>query len=105
VNQNAYNRSFSGNLKQSNRTKTYVEIETDLLKVATTEQMRVCFLRRLRRLLRLRREHATELNDKGLELLDKSIFAAYCDCLDIGQGEEAALILKNPNLPLEFIKR
>ncbi|MBF6599915.1 MAG: hypothetical protein IVW36_05340, partial [Dehalococcoidia bacterium] len=54
---------------------------------ARPEQLKDGYLNRLRRLLRLRRDHFEELNDAGLRLLDRSIFAAYCDCLDIGQGD------------------
>ena len=65
---------------------------------ANTEQLREGYLNRLRRLLRLRRDHFEELNDQGLRLLDRSIFAAYCDCLDIGEGEAARGVLKDVRL-------
>ena len=45
---------------------------------ASHAQLRDGYLSRLRRLLRLRRDHFDELNDQGLRLLDRSIFAAYC---------------------------
>ena len=31
-------------------------------------------------------------------MLDRSIFAAYCDCLDIGEGEAARGVLKDVRL-------
>jgi hypothetical protein len=65
---------------------------------AATGQLREGYLARLRRLLRLRRDHFEELNDQGLRLLDRSIFAAYCDCLDIGEGEAARAVLKDVRL-------
>jgi hypothetical protein len=65
---------------------------------ATTSQLREGYLSRLRRLLRLRRDHFEELNDQGLRLLDRSIFAAYCDCLDIGEGDAAKAVLKDVRL-------
>ena len=65
---------------------------------AKSEQLREGYLSRLRRLLRLRRDHFEELNDQGLRLLDRSIFAAYCDCLDIGEGEAARGVLKDVRL-------
>jgi hypothetical protein len=65
---------------------------------ASAEQLREGYLSRLRRLLRLRRDHFEELNDQGLRLLDRSIFAAYCDCLDIGEGESARSVLKDVRL-------
>jgi hypothetical protein len=65
---------------------------------ANATQLREGYLSRLRRLLRLRRDHFEELNDQGLRLLDRSIFAAYCDCLDIGEGEAARAVLKDVRL-------
>jgi hypothetical protein len=65
---------------------------------ATPEQLREGYLGRLRRLLRLRRDHFEELNDQGLRLLDRSIFTAYCDCLDIGEGDAAKSVLKDVRL-------
>ena len=65
---------------------------------ATTAQLKDGYLSRLRRLLRLRRDHFEELNDQGLRLLDRSIFAAYCDCLDIGEGDAAKDVLKDVRL-------
>jgi len=44
------------------------------------------YLRRLRRLLRLRTDHHEDLNDQGLWLLDRSIFTSYRDCVDLGVG-------------------
>ncbi len=74
---------------------------------ATPEQLRDGYLARLRRLLRLRRDHFDELNDQGLRLLDRSIFAAYCDCIDIGQGDAARAVLKDVRLtvPLSRARR
>lgn len=69
---------------------------------AKPDQLRDGYLSRLRRLLRLRRDHFDELNEQGLRLLDRSIFAAYCDCLDIGQGEAAKGILKDVRLTLSL---
>ncbi|MEX2247107.1 MAG: hypothetical protein WEC75_10510 [Dehalococcoidia bacterium] len=65
---------------------------------AQPEHLREGYLNRLRRLLRLRRDHFDELNEQGLRLLDRSIFAAYCDCLDIGHGDAARQILKDVRL-------
>lgn len=71
---------------------------------AKPEQLRDGYLQRLRRLLRLRRDHFDELNEQGLRLLDRSIFAAYCDCLDIGQGDAARGVLKDVRLTLSMPK-
>ena len=67
---------------------------------AKPAELRDGYLARLRRLLRLRRDHFEELNDQGLRLLDRSIFAAYCDCIDIGQGDAAREVLKDVRLTL-----
>lgn len=69
-----------------------------LLRPATEDQMRIGHTDRLKRLLRLRRDHFDELNDAGLRLLDRSIFATFCDCVDIGQREEARGILNGVRL-------
>jgi hypothetical protein len=69
---------------------------------AKPDQLRDGYLSRLRRLLRLRRDHFEELNEQGLRLLDRSIFAAYCDCLDIGQGDAAKAVLKDVRLTLSL---
>ncbi len=71
---------------------------------ARPEQLREGYISRLRRLLRLRRDHFEELNEQGLRLLDRSIFAAYCDCIDIGQGEAARQVLKDVRLTLALPK-
>src|SRR5438046_3466013 len=65
---------------------------------ARPEQLRDGYLQRLRRLLRLRRDHFEELNEQGIRLLDRSIFAAYCDCIDINQREAARAVLKDVRL-------
>jgi hypothetical protein len=69
---------------------------------AQPDQLRDGYLARLRRLLRLRRDHFEELNEQGLRLLDRSIFAAYCDCIDIGHGEAAKNVLKDVRLTLSL---
>jgi hypothetical protein len=82
-------------------------LATSDLSSAAPTQLRDGYLNRLRRLLRLRRDHFEELNDQGLRLLDRSIFAAYCDCLDIGEVDAARGILKDVRLtvPLSRAKR
>ncbi len=63
---------------------------------------RVIYLERLERLLDLRRQHEQELNQQGLRLLDHSVFAAYCDCRDVGCEEEAKAVLRKPRPPAEL---
>lgn len=76
--------------------------QVESLSVANNEMLADGYLSRLRRLLRLRRDHYDELNDQGLRLLDRSIFAAFCDCVDIGQTKAAKDVLKNVRLTLAF---
>ena len=61
---------------------------------ARRASLRGVYLRRLRRLLRLRQHHQEDLNVQGLRLLDRSIFAAYCDCRDVGAVDKARDILR-----------
>jgi len=58
------------------------------------EDLQKAYVQRLRRLLRLRRDHDCQLNDVGLRLLDRSIFAAYCDCRDVGADSFAQHLLR-----------
>ncbi len=48
--------------------------------------LQTLYLQRLRRLIRLREHHREDLNDDGLWLLDRSIFATYRDCIEVGAG-------------------
>ena len=57
-------------------------------------EMRGVYLRRLQRLLQLRRSHEGQLNIDGLRLLDKSIYATYCDCLSVDAIEAAQEVLR-----------
>ncbi len=61
---------------------------------ARRHTLQQAYLRRFERLLRLRETHQGELNDQGLQLLDRSIFAAYVDCRDSGCGELAREMLR-----------
>ena len=63
-------------------------------KTARRTSLRGVYLGRLKRLLRLRREHDQELNSQGLLLLDRAIFAAFCDCRDVGAKGKARDILR-----------
>lgn len=62
--------------------------------VSTPAELRRVYLARLERLHRLRHQHQQELNRQGLRLLDRSLFAAYCACRDIGAEAEARAILR-----------
>ena len=93
--------------KAAARTRTAKDVRAMIPEInrARPEQLKDGYLARLRRLLRLRRDHYDELNDAGLRLLDRSIFAAYCDCLDIGQGEAARSVLKDVRLTVVLSER
>jgi hypothetical protein len=51
------------------------------------------FLERLNRLLKLRSEQATQLNEDGLLLIDRTIYSTYCDAVDLGVADEAQKLL------------
>jgi len=65
-------------------------VEIDSFRV----EMRGVYLRRLQRLLQLRKNHEGQLNLEGLRLLDKSIYATYCDCVSVGAPEPAQEVLR-----------
>ena len=65
----------------------------------TYSPLQLHFLRRLNRLLRLRQEQRAELNSDGLRLIDRSIYATYCDACDIGVAEEAQKLLRRLPVP------
>lgn len=65
-------------------------LETD----KTSIELQGIFLRRLRRLLQLRRDHEGQLNIEGIRLLDRSIYATYCDCISVGAPEAAQEVLR-----------
>jgi hypothetical protein len=58
------------------------------------------YLRRLRRLLQLRKDHQGQLNFEGMRLLDKSIYATYCDCLSVDALEAAQEVLRDSAVTL-----
>ena len=61
---------------------------------ASYSPLQLHFLRRLNRLLRLRREQSPELNGEGIRLIDRAIYATYCDTTDVGVAEEAQKLLR-----------
>jgi len=86
-------------------TTPFVELPSSASRAA----LRSVYLERLQRLLRLRGQHERDLNAQGLRLLNRSIFTAYCDCREVGAGEEARRILRRakfalgqPALPLRM---
>ena len=63
--------------------------------ISTLAAQRSVYLQRLERLQRLRLQHERELNPRGIRLLDRSAFAAYCACREIGAEREALQILQS----------
>ncbi len=57
------------------------------------------FLRRLERVLRLRYEQGGNLNAEGVRLLDQGIYSSYCDCVDLGVGNEAQKLIRRFPVP------
>ena len=71
---------------------TYAQVP---IAISTLAAQRSVYLQRLERLKRLRLQHEGELNPRGIRLLDRSAFAAYCACRDIGAEQEALQILQS----------
>lgn len=65
-------------------------------------EVQLFFLLRMERLLRLRREHAQLSNsaDWWAKLLTKAIYSTYCDCIELGVGEEARKLLARDEPPV-----
>ncbi|HEY7270038.1 MAG TPA: hypothetical protein VH951_09440 [Dehalococcoidia bacterium] len=51
------------------------------------------YLSRLERLVRLRRDFENHLNELGVDILDRSIYATYRDCCDNGCAEGARALM------------
>ncbi len=58
-------------------------------------ELQLFFLLRLERLLRLRREHAilSSTSDWWAKLLNRAIYSTFCDCIELGVGEDARGLL------------
>jgi len=63
-----------------------------------SSNLQAVYLHRLQRLIRVREHHHENLNDEGLWLLDRSIFATYRDCVQTGAGFAANDILRTSPL-------
>ena len=61
---------------------------------ASYSPLQLHFLRRLNRLLRLRQDQGGELNGDGVRLIDRAIYATYCDACDVGVVVEAQKLLR-----------
>jgi hypothetical protein len=60
---------------------------------ARKPRLRQAYLTCLERLARIRFQQERGLNDQGIRLLDRTIFAAFCECRDAGAAGEAMDIL------------
>jgi hypothetical protein len=63
-------------------------------------EMQGVYLRRLQRLLQLRKNHEGQLNFEGIRLIDKSIYATYCDCVSVDALEAAQEVLRRSTVAL-----
>jgi len=52
------------------------------------------YVSRLERLIRLRRDFEDHLNDLGVDILDRSIYATFRDCVDSGLADRARLLME-----------
>ncbi len=54
------------------------------------------FLKRLERGIHLREEYAVlgQSGDWWMKLLDRFIYSSFCDCLDLGVGEDARRLMR-----------
>jgi hypothetical protein len=57
------------------------------------------FLSRLERLVQIRQTEAERLTDEGIRLIDRTIYATLCDCIDAGAGEVARAVLQSALAP------
>jgi hypothetical protein len=65
----------------------------------TFSPLQLHFLKRLRRLLRLRKDQAGKLNEGGLHLIDRAIYTTYCDAADCGVTIQAQKLLQQYAVP------
>ena len=65
---------------------------------APDDETKAVFVSRLARLVGLRRDYESDLNSLGIELLDRSIYATYRDCIDFGAADEARELMSKCGL-------
>jgi hypothetical protein len=63
------------------------------LQPASGEGLREFYVKRLERLVRLRGEYEEQLNPLGVELLERSIYATFRDCVDTGAAARARTLI------------
>jgi hypothetical protein len=82
------------NMEQNERTTAGPSAPLPLRTEGSSIEMQGVYLRRLQRLLDLRKNHEGQLNLDGIRLIDKSIYATYCDCISVGALEAAQEVLR-----------
>jgi hypothetical protein len=68
---------------------------------APESEARSVFVSRLERLIQLRRDFQEDLNPLGIELLSRSIYATYRDCVTFGAEDRARTMMTRAGLELE----
>ena len=68
--------------------------DTTPIAASGEHSLRRIYLERLERVLKLRMRHDEELNPQGIRLLDHAVFAAYCDCRDLGIETQARELVR-----------
>jgi len=66
----------------------------------STKFLQRFYLERLSRLVATRQEQGTNLTSGSseLRLLDRAVYSTFCDCLDLGAGEEARSVLRGEQI-------
>lgn len=59
---------------------------------------RATFVKRLERLIQLRKDFQDDLNPLGLDLLHRSIYATFRDCVTYGASEKAHDLMERAGL-------
>ncbi|MBI2866740.1 MAG: hypothetical protein HYX97_00225 [Chloroflexi bacterium] len=70
---------------------TLPEVKRD--PASSDEQVRILF-RRITRLNTIRHRCSELLNTQGMDLLNRALFATYCDCRDLGLAQEAMQLIR-----------
>ncbi len=61
---------------------------------AKGEGLAIFYLSRLERLIRLRQDFEDHLNELGVDILDRSIYATFRDCVDASATDRARQLME-----------
>jgi hypothetical protein len=64
---------------------------------AAGDDIKAFYVNRLERLIRLRRDFEEHLNTLGVELLDRSIYSTFRDCVEHGAAKRAKALMDGWN--------